>query len=133
MLTWRQFERGACLLLGVVHFLLGFVTWAGGEERFPAPGYTPLLNLSHGVVWPYGVAWMLGGAIMVICRSNARLAGIAVVVIVSNLWAALFCLAAFRDPHAPLTPIIAYGGYGLLNAVLAAFIVVHREREDGTG
>jgi uncharacterized membrane protein len=131
VITWRQFERGLCLLLGTVHFLLGFVTWVGGEERFPAPGYTPLLQLSNGVVWPYGIAWMIGGAIMILCRSDFRLVGIGIVILVSNLWAALFMLAAFNDPHAPLTPMVAYGGYGLMNAVLAAIIWMHRGQEDG--
>lgn len=132
MITWRELERGICLMLGTIHFLLGFVTWVGGEERFPAPGYTPLLNLSSGVVWPYGIAWMTGGLLMILCKtSNLRLVGISIVVMVSNLWAALFCLAAFHDPHAPLTPIAAYGGYGLMNAVLAAIILMHGGQEDG--
>lgn len=124
MITWKELERGICLLLGTVHFFLGFVTWVGGEQRFPAPGYTPLLDLSNGITWPYGIAWMLGGAIMLLCKSPFRLVGISIVVLVSNLWAALFAIAAYRDDHAPLTPIIAYGGYGLINAVLAAIIVV---------
>jgi hypothetical protein len=76
---------------------------------------------------------MLGGLIMVFVRSTFRLVGIAFIVIVSNLWAAMFCLAALREPFAPLTPIVAYGGYGLMNAVLAALIVMHRGWENGEG
>lgn len=135
MIEWRQFERGICLMLGSVHFLLGFVTLVGGRERFPSPGYTPLLDLSNGVVWPYGLMWMLGGFVMVVAKNNWRLAGVSIVVIIANLWAAMFAIAAFKDPHAPLTPVAAYGGYGLMNAVLAALIVIHwwvcRERGDG--
>jgi len=60
-----------------------------------------------------------------------RLVGIALVVFISNLWAALFLVAAYDDSAAPLTPVAAYGGYGLLNAVLAALIVMHARWEDG--
>lgn len=118
--------------MGTIHFLLGFVTWVGGEARFPAPAYTPLLDLA-GVAWPYGLLWMIGGTIMIVFKSDYRLVGIAIAVAVSNLWAALFALAAYNVSTAPLTPIVAYGGYGLLNALLFALIVTHRGRADEDG
>lgn len=124
-------ERVVCILLGIVHLLLGIATFAGGKQRFPEPGYTALLSLTDGQVWPYGFMWALGGIIMLVAHRGFRLVGIGIIIGISNLWAALFAVSAFQSPSAPFTPIAAYGGYGLLNAVLFSLIVLHMRREDG--
>lgn len=131
MLTWSQLERGCCTLLGIIHCVLGLAVLIGGDDRFPPPNYTPLLNLTNGAVWPYGALWLAGGLTMIVVPGGWRLIGIAVVVFISNLWAGLFFYATLQNPTASYTPTAAYGGYGLLNAALFAVMWTHRRRENG--
>lgn len=128
---WSVVEKLVCFLLGTIHISLGVATAIGGPDRFPPPGYGPLLDLTNGYTWPYGVLWAAGGTIMILAHGLWRLIGIGTVILISNLWAAMFMIAAFESPTAPFTPIAAYGGYGLVNGVLFALMVMHARREDG--
>lgn len=124
-LTWDELGRGVCLLLGFIHVMLGVATIAGGPERFPAPSYTAMLDFAGARVWPYGILWIVGGILMFLRTRPVRMIGVGIVVIISNLWASLFAVAAFQDPDAAYTPVAAYGGYGLINAVLFALMWTH--------
>lgn len=130
MITWGQLESGCCILLGIVHTMLGVAVLVGGETRFPPPNYTPLLEVANGKVWPYGAVWVAGGLAMIFARGGWRLLGIVIVVVISNLWAGLFFYATLKSPFASYTPTAAYGGYGLLNAALFAVMWTHRRREN---
>lgn len=130
MLTWRQLERGACTLLGFIHCTLGLAVLSGGGQRFPPPNYTPLVEAANGSIWVYGLVWLVGGALMLTPSIPARLIGVGINTLLSNVWAALFAVAAFRDLTASYTPTAAYGGYGLLNAVLFALMIMHLRRKN---
>lgn len=125
MITWPQLERWFCYLLGFIHMTLGVAVLVGGTHRFPPPNYSPLLEFTNGRVWPYGVLWISGGAIMILARGGWRLIGIGLVVLISNLWAALFFVATQESALASYTPVAAYGGYGLINAVLFWLTYMH--------
>lgn len=116
--AWNHVEKTVCRLLGFIHISLAIATIVGGARRFPAPNYTQILDLTNGQVWPYGFMWLVGGLMMMVHSTGWRLAGTAFVVAVSSLWATLFAIAAYEVPNAAYTPVAAYGGYGLLNAVM---------------
>lgn len=130
MLTWGQLERGMCGLLGTVHTSLGMAILIGGVERFPPPSYEPLLLFSNERSWPYGVFWLAGGLLMFLPPLNLRLLGTALSFLVSCLWMGLFLTATIWYTTAALTPVAAYGGFALFNAVLFALMWIHRGREN---
>lgn len=129
-LTWDQLGRGACAVLGVIHVCLGLSVLMGGVERFPPPSYIPLINFSDGITWPYGAWWLIGGLLMFVPRRSIRMLGTVMSTLVSCLWMGLFLTAAIVYDSAALTPVAAYGGYALLNAILSALMWTHREYID---
>lgn len=125
----EEVERIIARMLGYIHVALGIAVQAGGPERFPSPNYDVLLRVSDGYVWPYGLAWIAGGVLMVFpFRVQVRCAGMVLIVILANIWAALFGIAAYEDPTASFTPTAAYGGYALLNAVLLWLTWMHTRK-----
>lgn len=66
-------------------------------------------------------------------RNGVRWIGLALSIVICNLWSALFAVAAFTYEGANLTASVAYGGYGALSALLLGFMLVHERpfsRED---
>lgn len=135
--TWVSLEDTVCRVLGVIHIALGAAVLIGGRERFPAPTYTTLLDASGGDVWPYGTLWAVAGLFMLFAhRRWVQMTGLFISILITNLWAALFGVAAYKFPTAGLTPAVAYGGYGLLSGVLLGFMIVtsaRRWREERGG
>lgn len=128
--VWAEVDRLMARILGFIHIALGVAVLLGGPERFPPPNYGPLLSFSDGEVWPYGIIWIFGGLLMMFCRNVwGRLVGMFIIVVLANLWAALFGLAAYQDPTASFTPTVAYGGYALMNATLFWLTYIHSRPE----
>lgn len=133
-ITWYRAEDLVCRVLGVVHVGLGLAVFSGGAIRFPPPTYTPLLELTNGVVWPYGIFWISAGLIMLSARKRwEQVLGLVCSIFITNLWSVLFAWAAIKYDTAGLTASVAYGGYGLLSGLLLGFMVVHwlKSREGG--
>lgn len=125
--TWDRLDLLFCHVLGFIHLTLGVVTFIGGTVRFPPPNYTALLALSQGTVWPYALLWCSGGMLMIVSkRYGWRMAGLIISIIVANLWAALFAVAAIKFQEAAYTASVAYGGYGVLSALLLGMMLIHR-------
>lgn len=129
-LTWNQLSRGVCAVLGVVHVSLGLSVLLGGVPRFPPPSYSPLLELFNGSIWPYGTWWLVGGLLMFFPRRVIRMLGTVMSTLVSCVWMGLFFVAAITYDNAAFTPVAAYGGYALFNAILSALMWSHREYLD---
>lgn len=131
--VWERVERLLARLLGTIHVTLGIAVLVGGSERFPPPNYEVLLRMTDGVVWPHGSMWILGGSLMVGCKSSwGRATGTLIVIFLSNVWAVLFGVAAYESPNASFTPTVAYGGYALLNSVLLGFTyLLHSRKRQG--
>lgn len=126
---YEEVDRILARILGAIHIALGLAVQIGGPERFPHPNYDPLLEVSNGYVWPYGLGWILGGILMVMpCRIQLRYLGMSIIIILSNVWAALFAVAAYEDVEAALTPTAAYGGYALLNGTLLWLTYIHTRK-----
>lgn len=133
-ITWYKAEDVVCRALGAIHTGLGLAVFIGGAVRFPAPTYTPLLELTSGNVWPYGFFWILAGLVMLAARRRwEQMVGLVCSIFITNLWCVLFAWAAFRYDTAGLTASVAYGGYGMLSSILLGFMVVHwlKSREGG--
>lgn len=127
----EEVDRLLARILGVVHVALGAAVQIGGPERFPSPNYDVLLRVSEGRVWPYGVAWILGGALMILQFNICfRYAGMIMIIVLSNIWAVMFAVAAYEDSTASFTPTAAYGGYALLNATLLWLTYIHARKTD---
>lgn len=129
MVRLSTLERLLARVLGAIHIALGVAVLAGGPDRFPPPNYEVLLRVTDGVVWPYGSVWILGGSLMFFCKSLwGRAAGVFVVIVLANVWAALFGIAAHENPTASYTPSVAYGGYALLNSVLLGLMYLRAKQ-----
>lgn len=126
-------ERGCCTLLAIFPALLSLAVFIGGTQRMPLPNYEALLNFSGGESWPYGVAWLSCAVMMILGNEKVRIGGLALVVLVSNLWAGLFLKSALDSPTAALTPTSAYAGYGVLVAAMLSLILIHRKRRVNDG
>ena len=130
LIALDQAEVLICRVLGIIHIALGAAVFVGGAIRFPPPTYTPLLGLLDNQVWPYGVLWSSAGLFMLLSRSRwKQMVGLFISILITNLWAALFAVAAYQFPTAGLTASVAYGGYGLLSGVLLGFMLVHSGRD----
>ncbi|MEO1960874.1 MAG: hypothetical protein ABGW82_07870, partial [Paracoccus sp. (in: a-proteobacteria)] len=57
-------ERIVTMYLGVIHLGFGLSVLVGGAIRFPPPTYAPLLDLTGGYVWPYGVLYLSSGILL---------------------------------------------------------------------
>lgn len=123
-------DRLMARLLGFVHVMIGGAVLHGGTARFPPPSYEALLAFTGGDVRPYGLGWILGGILMIVGKSFAvRVTGMAIIIILSNVWAVLFAVSAYHHPTAAFTPTAAYGGYALLNATLLFLTIIHTRQE----
>ena len=109
---------------------LGLAILIGGVDRFPHPSYEPLLMLTNERSWPYGITWLLGGTLMFVRSKRVRLLGTVLSFLVACLWMGLFMAATILYTTAALTPVAAYGGFALFNAVLFAMMWMHRGREN---
>ena len=66
---------------------------------------------------------------MFFCKSLwGRAIGVVIVIVLSNVWAALFGIAAHENPAASYTPSVAYGGYALLNSVLLGLMYLRAKQ-----
>lgn len=128
---WRVVENAVCWALGPIHIALGIAVLLGGPKRFPPPTYEYVLAFTGGESWPYGIMWITAGIMMTFGRGWFRYLGVGVAIFICNLWAALFLVAAFKNPNAAFTATIAYGGYGLLNGLLFAMMSVYHAKGEG--
>lgn len=125
--SWDRLDLLFCRALGLVHFTLGVVTFIGGASRFPPPSAIIILQVTNGEVWPYAVLWTLAGAAMMAGHWRfVRLVGLVTSILITNAWASLFAVSAVLFDRATLTASVAYGGYGLLSALLLGMMIVHR-------
>ena len=120
-----DFVNFASRALAVIFIALGFVLLIGAPERTSAPAWRPMLDVARGEIWPYALAWLAAGAMM-LTNSKARFYGLILGCLSANMWAALFLVAIFKYPDASATGTIAYGGYGLLTALILGFVITRR-------
>ncbi len=118
LLTWitRSF--------GVINYLMGLVLLLSPPERYTSASYEPLLRLSDDRPGYYGAILIISGTLILCQKREGILIGYALGLVVYNLLAALFIVAAFINPEAATTPTIAYGGYALLQGIGLGFTYI---------
>jgi hypothetical protein len=126
-MKWVTMERIAAAYLGMIHAGFGVAILVGGAIRFPPPTYKPLLDLSNGHVWPYGVVYLASGILLTLGQGPlVRMAGAIVGIVANSCFAALFLVAVLMFPDAGATAWWAYFAFATQSAALAALIWTHR-------
>lgn len=122
--------RSATHAMGVINLALGVSVIVGGAIRFPPPTYEPLLALTNGKAWPYGLLFCLSGILMMNRRLKVLEIGTTVGLVAHNLFAAMFLVAVVRFNDAGGTAWVAYAGYAALHSMALGFIMNRRSRDE---
>jgi hypothetical protein len=133
--TWAQIERYLTVYLGVINAGFATIVLVGGANRFPPPTYEPLLDMTGGEVWPYGVLFGIS-AIGLLGRGYwSRMVGCAFGIVAHSTFAALFLVAVLRFPDAAATAWWAYLAFASQSATCAGLMWFHRKgpRPGGRG
>lgn len=120
--------------LGIIHLTIGVSILAASIDRFVSASFRPLLDFTDGVMWPYGLAYVLCGGVMTLGDGLLQRLGLMIGVLVNNVFAALFLVATIQYHDAAPTGIAAYGGYAALDAAVLALLINQRrksKRQDG--
>jgi hypothetical protein len=102
----------------VVHACLGAVVIIGGEQRFVKPTYQPLIDMVHGETWIWGATIILSAIFMGVPFRWPIIFGLWLGMSWMAFWAGLFAVSAVTYENAAATPMVAYGGFALINAAL---------------
>lgn len=116
-------------IMVLVHFGLGVAILSGGIERFSLPSYQPLVGLTRGQVWWWGIIIITSAVFIIAPFKYVSMLGLLIGVAWMNMWAALFLVALLHYPEAAATPMVAYAGFALINTALLAARVVERNEE----
>lgn len=112
-------ERIASSYMGVINVGFAICILVGGAVRFPPPTYRPLLEITHGSVWPYGAIYLTSGLLLLVGYPMARIVGAACGVIAHSSFSALFLVAVVKFPEAGATAWWAYLAFASQSAALA--------------
>lgn len=112
-------ERIASAYMGVINLGFAICILVGGVPRFLTATYRPLLDLTHGQVWPYGAIYLVSGLLLMARWPIARIVGAACGIIAHSSFSALFLVAVIRFPEAGATAWWAYLAFASQSAALA--------------
>lgn len=114
-----------------VHWGLGLAVLAGGTARFTIPSYTPLIDLSGGHPWIWGLTIMLSAALMMVPFKWPNVLGLWFGMVWMILWTSAFTVAVVQYPSAAATPVPAYAGLAMIDAALLTARVLERAPRGG--
>lgn len=112
-------ERIASAYMGVINLGFAICILAGGVTRFLTPTYRPLLQLTDGSVWPYGVLYLTSGLLLMAGWHLVRIIGAAFGILAHSSFSALFLVAVIQFPQAGATAWWAYLAFASQSAALA--------------
>lgn len=110
-----------------VHVALGVAVLAGGTERFSFPTYEPLVALTNGETWIWGVWILFSAALMMVPNRWPQILGLWSAMVWQIMWCSLFAVAVVQYPTAGATAAVAYGGFALIDAALLTARIVERD------
>lgn len=125
-MTWDQIESYLTRYLGVINGGFAVTVLLGGAIRFPPPTYKPLLDMTGGQVWPYGVLFAISAVGLLSRGQAARFIGCAFGIIAHSTFAALFLVAVLKFPDAGATAWWAYLAFASQSATCAGLMWFHR-------
>lgn len=110
----------------VVHWGLGIAILVGGQARFSLPTYQPLIDLSNGNVWLWGLHSIIAGALMMVPLKWPNILGLWLGMVFMIMWTVLFSVSVLESPTAAATPAVAYAGFAMINAALLTARVIEK-------
>ena len=125
-MSWSQIERLLTTYLGIINAGFAAIILVGGAIRFPPPTYEPLLDMTGGQVWPYGVLFAISAAGLLSRGYATRVIGCVFGVIAHSTFAALFLVAVLSFPDAAATAWWAYLAFASQSATCAGLLWFHR-------
>lgn len=125
-MTWGQIERVLTIYLGAINAGFAACVFIGGAIRFPPPTYQPLLGMTHGHVWPYGVLFTLSAMGLLSRRYWTRIAGCVFGVLAHSTFSGLFLVAVLTFPDAAATAWWAYLAFATQSAACGGLMWLHR-------
>ena len=129
--NWGIVERIGSVYLGLIHLGFSLAVIVGGAIRFPPPTYAPLLDLTGGHVWPYGLLYGTSAVLLIAGTCWwVRALGALVGIVANSTFSALFLVAVFMFSDAAATAWWAYFGFATLSAALLGLIWTHRPRRN---
>lgn len=116
-------------IMVTVHAVMGLAVLAGGRERFAYPTYQPLIDLTNGETWIWGVWVLAAGLIMTIPARRPQIIGLWLGMVWNVLWCTLFAVAVVEYPTSGATATVAYGGFALIDAALLTARIIDHGKE----
>lgn len=111
-----------------VHWGLGLAVLVGGSPRFSIPTYKPLLDMTDGRVWMWGLAIMASAALMMVPFKWPNVLGLWLGMVWMIMWASLFSVSLVQYPDSAATPVVAYAGFAMINTALLTARMLERPR-----
>lgn len=105
-------------IMMMVHTGLGLAIILGGPHRFVKPTYEPLIVFVGGETWVWGAVIIASAVLMGVPFRWPIITGLWLGMCWMSLWMALFAVSAVNYENAAATPMVAYGGFALINAAL---------------
>lgn len=101
-----------------VHIGLGAAILLGGPGRFTYPTYQPLVNLTQGHTWIWGV-WILAAAVLMLLPLQwLNMLGLWLGMVWMIVWAAMSTVSVVNYSDSAATPMVVYAGFAGINAAL---------------
>lgn len=112
-----------------VHLCLGAAVLIGGENRFVRPTYQPLIDMVGGQTWIWGVWTAVAAVLMMVPLRWPNIVGLWLGMAWQIMWMVLFGIALVHYPNAAATPMVAYGGFAMIDAALLTARVMDHKKE----
>jgi len=114
-----------CIMI-IVHLGLCVAVVVGGAARFTIPSYEPLIEMSFGHTWLWGVWIGLSGWLMMFPYRWPNIVGLWLGMSWMVMWTGAFGYAMLLYPGAAATPVVAYAGFALIDSALLTARVVDK-------
>lgn len=109
-----------------VYWALGVAILVGGQVRFSLPTYEPLVDLSGGHTWIWGVVVIVAAILTMIPVKGLSVSGLWLGTTWMITWAVMFAVSIVQDPLSAATPAVAYAGFAMINAALLTARVIEK-------
>lgn len=110
----------------VMHWGLGLAILIGGVRRFALPTYQPLLDISHGHVWVWGLVIIASAVLMMTPLRWPNIVGLWLGMLWMIMWTTMFTVSVVESPTSAATPVVAYAGFAMINAALLTTRVIEK-------
>lgn len=114
----RNLGPWVTIILVMVNFGLSISILVGGIDRFVSPSYDPLVDLTNGKVWIWGVIILFSALLTSVPFRRLNIIGLWISMAWHILWAACFVIASIQYENTASTPIPVYSGLAMLSAAL---------------